>query len=620
MTPIAQLCKRRIHVTRQSLFIFSVGPVQDFIASARKCRDLWFGSWLLSEVSRHIAGAIEDRCGADALIFPGSRRWQKEEPIANKIVALVNSDDVKAIVDDCQDAARAFLDDKVEGISEELKHMPNAQLLREGPQALEETREIAERQIADLLELFWVAVPMLPEESGGYEKTRKRAEGLLSARKNTRDWQPSSWGSPEFKSSLDGNREAIVRLPNKEYLCAIGLLKRQTIGKKRHQFHSSSHVAARPLLGAMENQDAQEAFDHFQKKIADAIQSTKVSDALLEEFEIRGFSGLHGRDQKQHFDGALLFPGRVLSSYQEVTAEKPDREEIGNAVRQLARDLGIKGDPNPYYALVLADGDRMGQLIGELGSFARHQEFSGALAGFAHGVGSTTKEHQGSLIYAGGDDVLALVPLHRLLEYVRCLADDFAQCLEPFGKATLSVGVAIVHHTLHFGTVRSIAKQAEALAKQERNSLAIIMDKRSGGSRSVAGTWEPDNDGIPLDQRLSQWITRLAAQDIPHGFIRELEQLASFAEVGSPTEDLNKVILSEVERIMERKKPGSGSNEPGLGNDVRDLIREPLMGHNKSSPIGERIRALASELTIALELHRVRQQALQTQEIGETCP
>ncbi len=33
------------------LFLCSIGPVQEFIATARKSRELWFGSWLLSELS-----------------------------------------------------------------------------------------------------------------------------------------------------------------------------------------------------------------------------------------------------------------------------------------------------------------------------------------------------------------------------------------------------------------------------------------------------------------------------------------------------------------------------------------------------------------------------------------
>ena len=30
----------------------AIGPVQEFIASARRSRDMWFGSWLLSELSK----------------------------------------------------------------------------------------------------------------------------------------------------------------------------------------------------------------------------------------------------------------------------------------------------------------------------------------------------------------------------------------------------------------------------------------------------------------------------------------------------------------------------------------------------------------------------------------
>ena len=48
------------------LLAISVGPVQEFIASARRSRDLWFGSWLLSELSKAAAKQI----GKDNLIFP----------------------------------------------------------------------------------------------------------------------------------------------------------------------------------------------------------------------------------------------------------------------------------------------------------------------------------------------------------------------------------------------------------------------------------------------------------------------------------------------------------------------------------------------------------------------
>lgn len=40
------------------LISIAIGPVQEFIASARRSRDLWFGSWLLSELSKVDATVI----------------------------------------------------------------------------------------------------------------------------------------------------------------------------------------------------------------------------------------------------------------------------------------------------------------------------------------------------------------------------------------------------------------------------------------------------------------------------------------------------------------------------------------------------------------------------------
>src|ERR1700730_9387858 len=50
------------------LLLVTIGPIQEFIAQARRTRDLWFGSHLLSELSRAAAKSLADR-GA-TLIFP----------------------------------------------------------------------------------------------------------------------------------------------------------------------------------------------------------------------------------------------------------------------------------------------------------------------------------------------------------------------------------------------------------------------------------------------------------------------------------------------------------------------------------------------------------------------
>src|SRR3954451_13230678 len=76
------------------LLIVTLGPIQDFIAAARRSRDLWFGSWLLSELSKATARALAGECGLGALVFPGVSELGELQPksptsVANKIIVRV---------------------------------------------------------------------------------------------------------------------------------------------------------------------------------------------------------------------------------------------------------------------------------------------------------------------------------------------------------------------------------------------------------------------------------------------------------------------------------------------------------------------------------------------------
>ena len=61
-------------MTDHVVMLLSIGPVQDLIASARRCRDLWFGSWLLADAARtaaeHVASEASKH-GAELRAFNG---------------------------------------------------------------------------------------------------------------------------------------------------------------------------------------------------------------------------------------------------------------------------------------------------------------------------------------------------------------------------------------------------------------------------------------------------------------------------------------------------------------------------------------------------------------------
>ena len=76
-----------------------IGPMQAFIASARRTRDLWFGSWLMSELSKAAAQGVIEQNKANELIFPtqGSDFTPDSDlGVSNKIAALVVDPEVAA--------------------------------------------------------------------------------------------------------------------------------------------------------------------------------------------------------------------------------------------------------------------------------------------------------------------------------------------------------------------------------------------------------------------------------------------------------------------------------------------------------------------------------------------
>lgn len=84
------------------IVILSIGPVQSMIASARRSRDLWSGSWLLSELAKTCAKFFKDN-GA-TLIFPFVEendilklKENSDFSVGNKIQMQVSAKDKKEL-------------------------------------------------------------------------------------------------------------------------------------------------------------------------------------------------------------------------------------------------------------------------------------------------------------------------------------------------------------------------------------------------------------------------------------------------------------------------------------------------------------------------------------------
>lgn len=544
------------------LLSLSIGPVQDFIAAARKCRELWFGSWMLSEISKAAALAIVDSEGnLESLVFPAPRKREELSPdselsVANKILAR------------CQDPAKAA---EAAFVASKQRLTQLFDKASEGLSGSSYDAKSAKAQIEDLLEITWAAVPW----TGSWSNDRKNVEALLASRKNTRDFKPVSWGGSRPKSSLDGQRESVLELTNEalaqrlgvrggEVLCAVSLLKRRGQRGQGRQF-STSHVAAQPILRQL-SPEHQRAVDLLIK----SLKELGASDDDL------------GNVPREHavfrrYDGRVLFEERLVDI---LTPEKLPTGQA--ALKNFLKETRVKA-PMPYFAILLADGDRIGQQIDSHRSDAESREFTRKLAAFAGQANRVIKDHEGWPIYVGGDDVLALLPADRA---VACGAELDKCFREQVPKASLSGGIAVVHHLEFLGSSLDYARALEAKAKVEGKkksggAVCLGISKRSGGEVEIVGTW------AEAQARLAEAHELMRDDEVSHGLPYELRRLCD--EV---SQDSDELLVEEARRIIERKQPrGAGA--------MSQRALESLIGKlaDRAS-----VTALSSDLIVAKEL------------------
>ncbi len=619
------------------VLLVALGPVQDFIASARRCRDLWFGSWVLSDLARAAAAEIVDAIGGEeavkALIFPAAPDRRSLDPgsvisVANKLVVRVPGD-AKCVLDVANRGR--------EGMRARLRELRGAAFGRIGDGDEDRRHHFREEtailQVDELFEYTWVAVPEA-EGDGGYASAREEAERLLGARKNLRAWAQPKWASGGVpKSSLDGVRESVLhedlypqpvvgapspRMPSAEErrrwygvhaaerLCGVGLFKRWGVqldadGRPRtDRFFSTAHVAALPLLAGLGG-DLERV-----PGLLDAWEKLRLAAGPAVE-QTGGQLG-HARGAIGNTDGSLLFAERLAESLDELG--HPRRSDVtGKALEALRIFLGRarRGEPVPYYAILVADGDRMGEVIDNQRSPAAHRALSAALDTFARDARASSRAMRG---VSSTPAEMTCSPFSRFIERssVRATSRRPSPSGSPPGRRMRArarpcrQGSASCTFLDPMGAALDVARKAERVAKGhldkdgniEKNALAIALDKRVRRTTVVCGHW------AALVPRLLALAELHDADAIPDKAGHELAELARLTDGAAKEElaGLSAIQRSEALRILGRKRAKRGKEK--IVEETLDWLR----AHADADPV-----ALGGELAIARLIADAKAQA-----------
>lgn len=517
------------------LLAISIGPVQDFIAAGRKTADLKAGSQLLVDAAKAVVDELEKN--EATLIFPSS----KDDEPPNKLLCRVD-DNPQALVAQLREVARQTVRDQWLSMMED-KAMNRARgAIRD--------ESIADDQLDNLLEFYaaWV------QESGDYKTDRERVEKLLAGRKATREFALPISNERVPKSPLDPSRDGIFKvgagfrlvdsalgyplwLKPRETLDAISVLKRWK-GRASDSAPSTATMAFRNIEPKLDQVKPPE-LDQMRNLAHDLPAGIDMGDLM--------FPSRTDQAMKELEEQANSLP-----TDQSERARTPLKDHKDHKLdlwrKNLLKSIDISGECPPYYAILVADGDRMGKHISEMSRVEEHQEFSNKIAAFAKGVEGIVSNHHGFTVYAGGDDVLALLPVNTALDCADKLRENFKAT-----GCTMSAGIAVVHHIENLHVCLEWARKAEKAAKKERDSVAVALHTRGGEAHTVATQW----GDLPTWTKCIQAFDP-SKKELARGFPYELRNLAREAKdtaLGS-----NKtVLLEEGKRIIERKEGGQSA-------------------------------------------------------------
>ncbi|MDZ4709994.1 MAG: type III-B CRISPR-associated protein Cas10/Cmr2 [Saprospiraceae bacterium] len=558
------------------LILFTIGPVQSFIAQARKTQDLYAGSSLLSALVRKAIEVI----GEKHLIFP-----KKGESMPNRFLAEVPETETTAL--------KAF-GQRIENVVRNEWH----RIAGESLKGINSKPKGFDEQIANHLEIFWV----IDSEGDDYASTISNLEKQLAGIKNVRPfrqfrWQEGIVGERGRKCNLDGQRNvqfyqsrsnSPINLegsplyttpgavdPKQKYqenvlargegLSAVSFLKRHY---ETNTFKSTAEIALLDALNSLE------------KDTVGRIYLKEYKSQIFNEFNAQ-LLYKNGLSERSLDDPGMTFKNGY-------TLEKAIQKRDA-----LERKSGLKFQK--YYAVFTFDGDDMGKWLS--GEFLKDKkqlnvfqiQLAQCLSEFSKAARQRLDEGSGQTIYAGGDDFIGFLNLNHLLHVMKDIRILFREKVDiPLSgfktkEISFSMGICVAHYKEPLTLVLQEARNSQKKAKDldEKNAFAISVVKGSGESHRTALPFGANEKNI---ERLSTLTNALIQEDFSNNFIKtlrlEFERVLDFQDDPAAFQE---VFKCELKRLLHRaaNKHWSKERKKQESEKMTDLMM-PLFGFRQT--------------------------------------
>ncbi|MBU0655546.1 MAG: type III-B CRISPR-associated protein Cas10/Cmr2 [Gammaproteobacteria bacterium] len=500
-------------------FHFTLGPVQGFVSQARRTRDFWAGSFILSwlaavaiQAVKHQNGKVEFPQPDDNymawLVGDGKKGTEPTQgSIPNRFKGLVAAVDPtfkpEAVVNAVQEAWKALAEKVWEA---DLAAVSN------GVQ-----RNIWDRQVSNFWDMSWV----ITED--------EKDSSALDKRKNWRTYAPPEEpgvkcammdGWQELSGEKRPNRKAMnenfwdkVRdsgkgsmksdLRKNEALCAIAFVKRRF----SHHFKNLDHKMTQgwqlkgwKVSSAVPSVTYMAAVHWLEKALNTADELTlntffTQARTLAGEYgewdtQLKCLTEVWGKREWKALDGNVFFESALENP--NIVEDQKQAEKVLKALNAVRDSTYPKlPKPSPFYAVLMMDGDSLGSHMSDT---FKQCAITEGLADFTKGVQPIVYQCNGFLIYAGGDDVLAILPLEDAIPCAAELRSHYMNCFDYNDiPTTLSGAIEFVHIKTPLTKVLHDAhKLLDEVAKdgRGRDALAIRVWKPGGLQLEWSQPWD----------------------------------------------------------------------------------------------------------------------------------